>query len=219
MNMILKLKTSGPRHLRGTLTSVPFQRQYFRLLSAATLIAGLAASSPALAQTSNVHAQAAGPLAGVVEPYLKSHEIAGAVVLVADRNRVIDREALGYADIAGRRFMAPNDLFWIASMSKAITASAVMMLVDEGKIRLDDPVEKYLPAFKGQLVESVSDSPQNSTTPPAPPGQPAKHEPLLHPITVREILCHTSGLRFRSNREPGALDLLPLKSAVDSYAA
>lgn len=115
--------------------------------------------------------------------------------------------------------MQPDDLFWIASMSKAMTASAVLMLVDEGKIKLDDPVEKYLPEFKGQMVSRVPISPLLAT-----PGQakedapPPKLEPAAHPITIREILCHTSGLLFRSRREPGALDLLSLKSAVESYA-
>jgi CubicO group peptidase (beta-lactamase class C family) len=156
----------------------------------------------------------------VVEPYIDSHEIAGAVVLVADRNQVIDREAMGFADIAGHRPMEPDDLFWIASMSKAMTASAVMMLVDEGKIGLDDPVEKYLPEFKGQMVSRVPGPPQASAPEPAKKSAlPSKLEPTTHPITVREVLSHTSGLGFRSKREPGVLDLLPLKSAVESYAA
>ena len=111
--------------------------------------------------------------------------------------------------------MGPDDLFWIASMSKAMTASAVMMLVDEGKIGLDDPVEKYLPEFKGQMVSRVPGSPQ----PLGPEPAQSKLEPVTHPITIREILCHTSGLAFRSKREPVVLDLLSLKSAVESYAA
>ena len=144
-----------------------------------------------------------GPLAKVAQPYIDNHEIAGAVVLIANRDRVIDREATGYADLASHEPMQSNDLFWIASMSKAMTAAALMMLVDEGKVSVDDPVEKYLPEFKGQMVESAPD----------------KLEPPRHPITIREILSHTSGLRFSSKREPGALDLLPLKTAVASYAA
>ena len=73
-----------------------------------------------------------GPLAKVAQPYIDNHEIAGAVVLIANRDRVIDREATGYADLASHEPMQSNDLFWIASMSKAMTAAALMMLVDEG---------------------------------------------------------------------------------------
>ena len=162
-----------------------------------------------------------GPLAGVLKPYIEKHELAGAVVLVANRDRVIDREALGYADIADRRAMKPTDIFWVASMSKAITATAVMMLVDEGKINLDDPVEKYLPEFKEQKEVYISPAP-NSTSPVGPSADgtaQGKIEPANHPITVREILSHTSGLPFSSKLEPGALDRLPLKSSVKSYAA
>ncbi len=163
-------------------------------------------------------------LADVIKPYMENREIAGAVVLIANRDRVIDREVAGYADIAGHRPMKEDDIFWIASMSKAMTASAVMMLVDEGKLSLDDPVEKYLPEFKGQMVSPVS-SPNSASSPPsassasANSSTPPKLEPLKHPITIREILSHTAGLPFRSKREVGALDLLPLKTAVESYAA
>ncbi len=185
----------------------------------ASMLTGLAGPAAAFAQKSAVLAPRLGPLAGVVAPYLTSHEISGAVILIANKDRIIDRETVGFADVAQHRSMKRDDLFWIASMTKAMTASAVMMLVDQGKVALDDPVEKYLPEFKGQSVSSAST--------PAPPatisektaeGLP-KLEPTAHPITVREILCHTAGLAFSSKSEPGALDLLPLKSAVDSYAA
>ena len=79
--------------------------------------------------------------------------LAGAVTLVADKEKVLDVETVGFADIAAHKPMAKDDLFWIASMSKSLTATALMMLVDEGKVSLDDPVEKYLPEFKEQQVE------------------------------------------------------------------
>jgi CubicO group peptidase (beta-lactamase class C family)/rhamnogalacturonyl hydrolase YesR len=163
-----------------------------------------------------------GALGKVIQPYLDEHEIAGAVVLIANRDRVIDREVAGYADIAGHRLMKVDDLFWIASMSKAMTASAVMMLEDEGKLSLDDPVEKYLPEFKSQMVSIAPDSSaiQTAGTQAAADKNTApKLEPSKHPITIREILSHTAGLPFSSKRETGALDLLPLKTAVESYAA
>jgi CubicO group peptidase (beta-lactamase class C family) len=81
-----------------------------------------------------------------------------------------------------------------------------MMLVDEGKANLDDPVEKYLPEFKGQMLAVERDSEHILLRQPA------------HPITVREILSHTSGLPFSSPMEQPTLDGLPLRDAVRSYA-
>ncbi len=99
-------------------------------------------------------------------------------MLVANQERVLDLEAAGYASLSALTPMRPDALFWIASMSKSFTGAALMMLVDEGKLKLDDPVEKYLPEFKGQMV--VEDQ-----APPHPP---------QHPITIREIMDHTSGV-------------------------
>jgi CubicO group peptidase (beta-lactamase class C family) len=85
--------------------------------------------------------------------------------------------------------------------------------VDEGKVSLDDPVEKYLVEFKGQMVrQRPADSVHDSQKPPV-------LVPADHPIRIWEILSHTSGLPFRSAAQPGALDLMPLKDAVRSFAA
>jgi CubicO group peptidase (beta-lactamase class C family) len=183
-----------------------------RFIATSALAASLGVS--ATSQTGANRAQAsAGPLARIIKPYIDSHEIAGAVVLIANRDRVLDREAMGYANLADHAPMRPDNVFWIASMSKAMTAAAVMMLVDEGKVALDDPVEKYLPEFKGQMVSATpaQAGADKSATP--------RLEPLKHSITVRELLSHTAGLTFRSKRETPTLDLLPLKTAVESYAA
>jgi CubicO group peptidase (beta-lactamase class C family) len=97
-------------------------------------------------------------------------------------------------------------MFWIASQSKPITATALMMLVEEGKVKLDDPVEKYLPEFKGQMVLAEQDENHRLLKKP------------VHPITVRNILSHTSGLPFSSPLETPTLDLYPLEARVRSYA-
>lgn len=186
----------------------------------------LAISTAAPAQGNRLDGEqpAANSLTAPLKPYIDNHQLTGAVVLAANRDRVMARAAIGYADLAGRRIMRPDDVFWIASMSKAMTASAVMMLVDEGRIRLDDPMEKYLPEFKGQMV-SILSRPAGTSSQRAAAAPDGKENPAgglespRHPITIRELLCHTSGLPFSSKREPGALDLLPLESAVESYAA
>ena len=97
-------------------------------------------------------------------------------------------------------------MFWIASQSKPMTATAVMMLVDEGKIALDDAVGKYLPEFRGQMVVAEKDGEHQLLRKPS------------HPITVREVLSHVSGLPFQSDVEKPTLDGLPLEAAVRSYA-
>jgi CubicO group peptidase (beta-lactamase class C family) len=173
--------------------------------SAFSLAVYLIASS-AIAQSPDVAAAPHGRLAGVLQSAVDRHVISGGVLVVTDKEKVLDVDAVGLADIAGGKPMRDDTLFWIASQSKSITAAAVMMLVDEGKVRIDDPVEKYLPEFKGQMVKTESD---------------ASHALLVkpvRPICIRDLLSHTSGLPMVSPVERPALDLLPLQNAVASYA-
>jgi len=115
--------------------------------------------------------------------------------------------------------MPSNAMFWIASTSKPMTVTAFMMLVDEGKISLDDPVEKYLPEFHGQMVKAPNDAKAQGGAAAADLQSPSRLVAAVHPILVREILSHTSGLPFKSSAQPGALDKLTLKDSVLSFAA
>ena len=76
---------------------------------------------------------------------ISRQEAAGVVTLVAKRDKVLHLEAAGLADIAAKAPMRTDSIFWVASMTKPITATAVLMLQDEGKLSVDDPVAKYLP--------------------------------------------------------------------------
>jgi CubicO group peptidase (beta-lactamase class C family) len=154
------------------------------------------------------HSAAESPqtIAAALQPYISNHTLAGTVTLVASRDRVLSLVAVGYMDIAAKKPMKTDALFWIASQSKAITATALMMLVDEGKVNVGDPVEKYLPEFKGQWVKAEQDPDHILLKRPA------------HPITVKNVLTHTSGLPFSSPLETPTLDLLPLAARVRSYA-
>ena len=151
-------------------------------------------------------AEAPSTSSSLLKPFVDKHELAGAVALVADKNKVLSVEAVGFADIAAGKVMRQDNIFWIASQTKPMTAVAVMMLVDEGKISLDDPIEKYLPEFRGQMVVAEKDNERIVLRKPK------------HPITVRETLNHTSGLPFKSAIEEPTLDGLSLSSAVRSYA-
>ncbi len=130
-------------------------------------------------------ADAPGPLAPVLQSFVDRKIAAGVVALVADRDGVLALEKAGFASLRERTPMRDDAVFWIASMSKSLTGAALMMLVDEGKVSLEDPVEKFLPEFRGQMVES--------------PG--IEMHPPVHPITVREIMNHTSGLVLASDRD------------------
>ena len=164
------------------------------------------AAAPGVAIAKAPRQGSKNPLVAAVQPYVDSHSLAGAVMLVANKDRVLNLCAVGYTDIAAKQPMPTNALFWIASQSKPITATALMMLVDEDKVHLDDPVAKYLPEFWDVWLKTE---------------QTGDHIVLKRPkhaITVREILSHTSGLRFASPMEQPTLDLLPLRVAVLSYA-
>lgn len=139
-------------------------------------------------------------------PFVEQHALAGAVTVVVNKDKVLSIETVGYADIAKRKPMREDSIFWIASMTKAITGAAVMMLVDEGKIDLDAPVEKYLPEFKGQMVIVERNDERMVLKKPA------------RPVTVRNMLSHTSGMAFKSGVEEPTLDMLPLETVVRSYA-
>jgi CubicO group peptidase (beta-lactamase class C family) len=129
----------------------------------------------------------------------EKQEFAGAVTMVVGPNRIIALEAFGLADIASGRPMRKDSVFWIASMTKPITAMGVLMLVEEGKVGLDDPVEKYLGSFKGQQL----------ATPTGP-------VPAPRPVTVRDLLTHTSGLSAASLTAANQpVDTIPLAAMVD----
>jgi len=161
-------------------------------------------------------AQPPDAIRATLQPLIDTHTIAGAVTLVATRDRILYLQPAGYRDLEQKAAMPPDAIFWIASTSKPMTVTAFMMLVDEGKVSVDDPVEKYLPEFHGQMVKAPKDA-----NAPAPSGSPEPPQLVApsHPILIREILSHTSGLPFKSSAQPGALDTLPLKDQVLSFAA
>ena len=87
-----------------------------------------------------------------IQRHIDGHDITGAVTLVARKGRIAHFEAHGLMDQESKKAMGKDGLFWIASMSKPITAVAILMLLEEGKVRLNDPVSKFIPEFKGMKV-------------------------------------------------------------------
>lgn len=164
----------------------------------------LAFACPTIAEETS--APRAPAIAAALKPFVDRNELAGAVLLVANKNRVLCVDAVGFADIAGRKDMPTDAMFWIASQTKPITGAALMMLVDEGKVDIDDPVEKYLPEFRGLWLAVEQDAEHMLLRKPS------------HPITVRNVLSHTSGLPKTSAMETPTLDQLRLLDAARSYA-
>lgn len=112
--------------------------------------------------------------------------VPGVVALVARKGKIVYHKAFGLADQAAQRPLGRDDIFRIASQTKAITATAVMMLWEEGRFQLDDPVSKFIPEFRNpRVLKSVSYADQTYTT------EPARSE-----ITVRQLLNHTSGIGY-----------------------
>lgn len=143
---------------------------------------------------------------GALQRYLDEHHMAGAVALLANKDEVLEVEAAGWASLETCEPMREDTLFFIASQAKPMTAVALLMLVDEGLLGVDDPVERFLPEFTGQWLAVERDEDRLLLRPPA------------HPIRIRELLAHTSGLPFRSAMEQPTLDGLSLRDAARSYA-
>ena len=154
--------------------------------------------------STRVHGQEAGdgirpPIVSAigeqVRPFVENREVSGVVTLVATPERIVHLDAIGSADIAGSKPMRPDTIFWIASMTKPVTATAVLMLQEEGKLSVDDPVEKHLPEFKN--VKTAD-------------GEPAR-------ITIRHMLTHTSGMSEISPSE--ARGIKDLAGLIPLYVA
>jgi CubicO group peptidase (beta-lactamase class C family) len=108
-----------------------------------------------------------------MQKYIDDHQISGAVTLVTDHGKVMHLDAIGIRNLDAQKPMTTDTMFGIMSMTKPITATALMILKEEGKLSYDDPVEKYIPAFAEAKTKS---------------GEP------VHGLTIRNLITHTSGL-------------------------
>jgi CubicO group peptidase (beta-lactamase class C family) len=151
-----------------------------------------------------VSAQDSAKLAAItpqMQAFVDKDEISGIVTLVATKDRVLHLSAVGSSDLAQGRKLRPDDLFWIASMTKPITGLAVAMLVDDGKLSFDDPVSKYIPEFAHPVVVETAGRGGGGGGG-AQPAAAAAPKPAVRPITLRDLLTHTSGMGEYSDREP-----------------
>ncbi len=152
-------------------------------------------------------------------------EIAGVVTLVSKNGKIIYYEAHGFANLAAKKPMQKDYIFNMASASKPITATAILMLIEEGKIRFTDPVWKYVPEFKNEKVRLFKPGPvgRGGLETQIPTGETV---PAVHDITIIDLLTHTSGLMSvgaanvdKSAPDPEELVPSNLKDFVPRFAA
>jgi CubicO group peptidase (beta-lactamase class C family) len=153
-----------------------------------------AKSSPPLVEaapaTAGMSAERLAKIDQMLKDAIDQKDVPGAVALIVRNGKIVFYNAYGMADNNSGRAMKKDDIFRIASQTKAITSTAVMMLWEEGKFRLDDPISKYIPEFgKAQLLDTFNENDSSYTT------KPAKTQ-----ITIRHLLTHTSGVGY------GAID-------------
>lgn len=164
-----------------------------KFLLIAVLIISIASSCT---QTSNL--KEASPLSAkvseerlaridkVIQQGIDSGWIAGAVGFIARDSKIVYNKAFGYSDLESKSLMNRDNIFRIASQTKAITSIAVMMLFEEGKLLLDDPISKYIPEFAHpNVLDKFNEKDTTYTT------IPANRE-----VTIRDLLTHTSGIDY-----------------------
>jgi CubicO group peptidase (beta-lactamase class C family) len=126
-----------------------------------------------------------------MQEYVDDGKLPGAATLVARHGKVAFCKTMGYGDLEGKKPLTQESILRFYSMSKPITATAVMMLYEQGLFQLDDPLYEYMPAFRNMQVY-CSGSGNSMTT-----------EPATTPITIHHLLTHTSGLTYGGGERGG----------------
>jgi CubicO group peptidase (beta-lactamase class C family) len=170
-------------------------RKYGPFSAVILIVSALSSALPAFGQdamqmvrpeTVGLSSKRLGHLDALIDRTVADKTIAGGIVLIARRGSIAYFNAFGLADTD--RAMQKDTIFRIASMTKPLTSTAVMMLYEEGQILLSDPISKYIPEFKNPKVMEM-----------LPPGSktPYKLVPARREITIRDLLAHTSGISYR----------------------
>jgi CubicO group peptidase (beta-lactamase class C family) len=172
-------------------------------------IALWSAPPPTDAKKAGMDAARLARIAPRMKEFVDKGLVSGIVTLVQRRGALAHFEAAGFQDIEAKKPMQRDSIFQIMSMTKPVTGVAVMMLADEGRLRVNDPVEKHLPEFRGQLVITSREGGKLTLEKPA------------RPITIRDLMTHTSGMISVPPASTGQQMItmtMPLKDAVAVYA-
>lgn len=178
---MFKRPTDSKRRSGGSLRAL--------LTASAILIASAfqpaLAQSPASGESERLSKEQLAGIEAVLEPYVSSGTVSGLVTLVAHKGKVVHLGAMGQRDIDAGAPMTPDTIMRIYSMTKPITTVAVMQLIERGKVKLDDPLEKFIPEFSDPKVY-VSETEDGTVT----------TVPANRSITIKDLLTHTSGLTY-----------------------
>ena len=167
--------------------------QGWRIRGRPLLLAALCAASPGIITGQGLPRTRAGALGfsadgltridSVMQAYVEGGKVPGVVTLIVRHGRIVQLGTYGFADREAGRRMAADALFRIASQSKAITTVGIMLLIEEGKLRLHDPVSRWLPSFATATVAVRVDT-------------GVVRQPLARPITIKDLLTHTAGISY-----------------------
>jgi len=145
----------------------------------------------------------------VVREHIERGDLPGAITMVVRHDRLVHYDVQGYTDIETKKPLEKNAIFRMYSMTKPVTSTAIMMLYEEGKLMLDEPVAKYLPSFANQSV--ITHQPPNGQALCWPRGR-IYTEPVKRDMTIRDLLTHTAGLA--STRQTPAFFIKELADAI-----
>src|SRR5574343_145114 len=152
---------------------------------------------PAVPETAGFMSDRLTRIDGNINEWIRDGKLNGAVALIAHNGKIVYHKSFGYDDPAKTRPIKTDAIYRIASQTKAITSMAVMMLFEEGKLLLDDPISRYIPEFaKPTVLDKFNETDSSYTT------VPAKSE-----VTIRQLLTHTSGIGYAQigSRESNAI--------------
>jgi len=159
--------------------AIPFLKR------ALTAVAVAAFLVPTLASAEAIEKSRLDAIATDLQARVDAGKLAGAVAMVAKDGDVQMLKAFGYRDLENKKPMETDSIFRIFSMTKPVVGTALMILHDQGKFELSDPVEKYIPEFKGMQVFKAEKEDGSFETVPAD-----------HAMTIRELVSHTGGLMY-----------------------
>ncbi|MDR2757031.1 MAG: beta-lactamase family protein [Planctomycetaceae bacterium] len=146
------------------------------------------------------------PVKEKLQPYIDAGELPGMVTVIATQDKILQMDTIGYADLETKCPMNSDTVFWMASQTKVVTAVAVMLLVEEGKLSLDEPVTTYIPALKEFQVITEQNEKQTILV------------PLERSITLRMLLSHTAGMIFITPfQKKYGIDSLSTQKALTSF--
>ncbi|MEM1124297.1 MAG: serine hydrolase domain-containing protein [Bacteroidota bacterium] len=145
-------------------------------------------------------------LDGHIQQYIGNGSLPGGVFIVARKGKVVYYKNFGYSALDKKEAYQKDDIFRLASMTKAVTSVAILQLFEQGKLGLDDPIFYYIPAFaQPQILDTFNESDSTYTT-----------KPAKGPITIRQLLTHTSGITYGAFN-PGKIQAVYVKNKANGF--